>query len=77
MHLFPILPNKEPKDPPDSIILYIWALPSFISVGILLSTCISYFSCLSVVRNNSCSNSSSSKFFLFNLNTVPVLFFLP
>ena len=28
-----------------------------------------------VVRNNSCGNSSSSKFFLFNLNIVAALFF--
>ena len=29
-----------------------------------------------VVRNNSCGNSSLSKFFLFNVNVVPVLFFV-
>ena len=28
-----------------------------------------------VVRKNSCGHSSSSKFFLFNLNNVPALFF--
>ena len=28
-----------------------------------------------VVRNNSCGNSSPSKFFLFHVNVVPVLFF--
>ena len=28
-----------------------------------------------VVRNNLCDNPSSSKFFLFNPNIVPVLFF--
>ena len=30
-----------------------------------------------VVRNNSCGNSSPSKFFLFILNIVPILFFAP
>ena len=33
---FPILPNQEPKDPPDWVISGIWALLSFISVDILL-----------------------------------------
>ena len=33
----PKLPNQAPKDPPDWIILNIWALLSFISVDILLA----------------------------------------
>ena len=40
-----------------------------------MSKGISFFSCLSCFRNDSCGNSSSSKFFLFNLDIVSVLFF--
>ena len=72
---FTKLPNQEPKDPPDGIILDISALLGFISVDILLAkTFLVLVVCL-VVRNNSCDNSSSSRFFLYNYNVVPVLFF--
>ena len=72
---FPKLPNQEPKDPPDWIILVIWALLSFTSVDVLLAKAfLNLIVCLNV-RNNSCGNSSSSKFFLFNLNIVPALSF--
>ena len=60
---FPKLPDQEPKYPPDWIVLGILFLLSFIFVWL-------------VVRNNSCGNSSSSKFFLVNLNIVTVLFFV-
>ena len=70
---FPKLPNQEPKDSPDWIIFDIWALLSFISVDILAKAFLILVVCL-VVRNNLCVNSWSSKFFLFNLNIVPVLF---
>ena len=66
---FPKLSNQKPKDPPDWNILDIWALLSFISVGILLAKAsVNLVICL-VVKNNSCDNSSSSKFFLFNLES--------
>ena len=75
---FPELPNREPKDPPEWIVLDIWAyidIWSFKSVDILLAkTFLMLVVCL-VVRNNSCGRSSSSKVFLFNLNIAPVLFF--
>ena len=40
---------------------------------LLAKTLLNFCVCL-VVRNNSCGNSSSSEFLLFNLNVVPVLF---
>ena len=46
------------------------------SVGILLAKAFIILVVCFVVRNNSCGNSSSSNFFLFNLNIVPVLFLL-
>ena len=53
--------NQEPKYPSDWIILDIWAfLNFFVSL---------------VAKNNSCGSSLPSKFFLFSLNVVPVLFF--
>ena len=48
----------------------------FISVGILLVKAFPILVVCYVVRSNSYGNSSSSKFFLFNLNIVPVLFLL-
>ena len=75
MLFFPKLANQEQKGPPDSIIFDIWALLSFISVEIFLAkACLVLGDCF-VVRNNSCGYYSSSKFFLFNLNIVPVLIF--
>ena len=72
---FPKLANQEPKDLPDWIILDIWALLSFISVYILLVKTFLILAFCLVVKINSCDNSSSSKFFLFNHNIVPVSFF--
>ena len=55
--------------------MHVWALLSFISFHILLAKAfIILFVCL-VVRNNSCGNSSSWKFFLFIFDIVPVLAF--
>ena len=72
----PNLPNYEQKVPPSWIVLDVWFLLSFISVDVLLAkTFLILVVCLDV-RNNLCGNSSSSKFFLFNLNIAPVLFFL-
>ena len=45
------------------------------SVNILLAKAFLILVVCLVVKNNSCGNSSPSKFFLFNLNIVPVLFF--
>ena len=42
---FPKLPNQEPNDPSDWIILDIWVLLSFISWDIVRKD-ISYYSCL-------------------------------
>ena len=56
------LPNQEPKDPPDWVILDIWPLLSFISVEILLVKAFFILVVCIVVRNKSCGNSSSSKF---------------
>ena len=50
-------------------------LLSFISVDILLEKAFLILVVSLVARNNSCGNSSSSKFFLFSLNIVPVLVF--
>ena len=73
--LFPKLPNQEPKDLPDWIILDIWALLSFISVDIFLAKAFLILVICFGVRNNSCDNSSSLKFFLFSLNIVRASFF--
>ena len=72
---FPKLPKQEPKDQPDSIILDISALLSFLSVDILLAKAFLILVVCLVVRNNSCGNSSSSQFFLFDLYLVSVLLF--
>ena len=61
-NLLPKLPNQEPKDPPDWVILDIWLLPSFISVEILLVKSFFILVVCVIVRNKSCGNSSSSKF---------------
>ena len=74
---FPKLPNEEPKDPPNWIILDIWAWLSFTSVEILLAKAFLILDVYLVVRNISSGNSSLSKVFLFNLNIVQVLFFAP
>ena len=69
------LPNQEPKDPTYWIIVDIWALIRFIYVDILLAKAFLNFVVYLVVRNNSYGNSSSWKFFLVNINIVPVLLF--
>ena len=71
---FPKLANHEPKDPPDWIILDIWAWLSFISTDILLAKVFLILVVCLVVKNNLYGNSSSSKFFLFDLNIVIVFF---
>ena len=71
----PKLPNQEPKDWPDWIInLDILVLLSFISDGTLLAKVfLKLVVCLGFI-NSSYGNSSSSDFFLFNLDIVPVSF---
>ena len=73
---FPKLPNQEPKDPPDSIIFYIWVLLILIYVDLLLAKVFLIFVVSLVVKNKSCGNSSSSIFFLFNFNIAPFFCFL-
>ena len=51
---FPKLPNQEPKDLPDWIILDIWALLSFISADIFLAKAFLILVVCLVVRYNSC-----------------------
>ena len=72
---FPILPNQEPKDPPNWIILDIRALVYSVSVDILLAEAFLILAVCLVVRNDSYRSYLSSKLFLFNLNIVLVLFF--
>ena len=60
MRFPPKLPNPEPKDP---------------SVDILLAKAFLTLVACIIITINSCFNSSSSKFFLFIVNIVPVLFF--
>ena len=66
---------KNKKDPPDWIILDIWALLSFVSVDIFLAKAFLLLLFRLDFRNNSCGNSLSWKFFLDVLNVIPVLFF--
>ena len=68
------LPSQKPNDPPDLIILDIWALQSFAPAEILLAKAFLIL-VVYLVRKESWGNSSFSKFSLFILNTVPVLFF--
>ena len=72
---FPKLANQETKDPPDRIILDTSTLLSFVFVNILLAKAFLILVVCLAVKDNSCGNSSYSKFFLFILNIVPVLFF--
>ena len=66
--------NKDPNNPPDWIILEIWALESFVSACILLSNAfLSYAFCV-VVNNDSWGRSFSSNIFKLLLKVVPVLF---
>ena len=71
----PKLAKGEPKDPPIWIISHIWVLLTFISRDISLAKTFLFFVVCLVFRNNLCGNSSYAKFFLFNLNVAPVLFF--
>ena len=69
-----ILLNNDPKNPPDWIILEIWALESFKSVDILLlKAFFSFVFCL-VVNNNSCGKLFPLNIFKYILKVVPVLF---
>ena len=52
MFFLPKLPNQEPKDPLDWIILDIWASLSFISVDILLAKTFVVLAVSLVVSNN-------------------------
>ena len=66
--------NNDPKNPPDWIILEIWALESFKSVDILLlNAFLSFVFCL-VVSNNSCGKSFPLNIFKLIPRAVPVLF---
>ena len=67
--------NKDPKNPPDWIILVIWALESFISIYVLLLRAfLSFVFCL-IVNNNSCGKLFSWNIPVLILKVVPVLFF--
>ena len=57
----PRWPNQEPEDPPDWIILDIWALLRFISVDVLLAKAFRILVVCLVVRNSSCGSFSSWK----------------
>ena len=65
--------NKDPKNPPDWIILEIWALESLISVDILLLNAFLGFVFCLVVNNNSFGKSSPSNILKIILKVVPVL----
>ena len=67
--------TKNTKDQPGWSNSDIWALLSFISVDILSGKAFLTLVVCLVVRNKSFGNSSSSKFFLFYINIVPVIFF--
>ena len=55
--------NNDPKNPPDWIILEIWALKSFKSVHkLLLKAFLSFVFCIAV-NNNSCGKSFSTNIF--------------
>ena len=55
----PKLSNQEPKYPPDSIILDIWASLSFVFVDIFWTKALLIVVVCLVVRNNLCGDSSS------------------
>ena len=48
----PKFPNQEPKDPPDWVILDIWALIRFVYADILLAKAFPILVVCLVVRNN-------------------------
>ena len=66
--------NNDPKNPPDWIILEIWALEIFKSVDILLLKAFLNFVFCLFVNNNSCGESIPLSIFKFILRVVPVLF---
>ena len=66
--------NNDPKNPPDWIILEIWALESFKSANILLLNAFLRFVFCLVVKNNSWGTSFSSNIFQFILRVVPVVY---
>ena len=66
--------NNDPKNPPDWIILEIWALGSFKSVDILLLNTFISFVFYLVVNSNSCGRLFPSSIFKLILKIVPVLF---
>ena len=68
------LPNNDPKNPADWIILEIWALESFKWVYILLLNAFLGFAFYLVVSNNSWGRSFSSNTFKFIFRVVTVLF---
>ena len=65
---------NDPKNPPDWIILEIWALESFKSVAILLQKAFLSFGFCLVIINNSCGKSFPSSIFKLIFRIVPVLF---
>ena len=66
--------NNDPKNPPDWIILEIWALESFKSVDILLLKAFLTFVFCLVVNNNSCGKLFPLNVFKLVLKVVPVWF---
>ena len=66
--------NNYLKNPPDWIILEIWALESFMSGDILLLNAFLCFAFCLVVSNNSWRRSFPLKVFKLILVVVPVLF---
>ena len=66
--------NNDPKNPPDWIILEIWALESFMSIDILLLNAFLSFAFCLVVNNNSWGRSFSLNILKLILRVVPVFF---
>ena len=66
--------NNDPTNPPDGIILDIWALESFKSGDILLLKAFLSFGFCLVVNNNSCGKLFTLTLFKLILRVVPVLF---
>ena len=56
---FPKWPNQKPKDPPDSIILDIWALLSFLFVFFFV---VVVFSILEIYKDSQFNNTKIKKF---------------
>ena len=60
MLFLPKLANQEPKDPPDWIIVDIWALPSIISVDTLLAKTFLIW-VISLVKDNSSQDAGAGE----------------